>query len=174
MKGEIATIKLLSSDPVPGAGGPHWAWFQQIVATVARPGTTVDMINLKEGYSDPTTPYTEAYNAIEMIKRAYGAEKKGYDAFVIGCCFDPGLRQARALVDIPVIGPTESVALLASTLGNKFSIITYAPCFNAPMEELIERYGLADKLASVRCIPRLTGAEAFGMMLGGKKKNLLN
>ena len=76
---------------------------------------------------DPTTPYTAFFNAKGQIERSYEAVKKGYDAFMIGCAWDPGLKECRALVDIPVVAPVESAALVSCTLGNKFSIIVFEP-----------------------------------------------
>ena len=36
--------------------------------------------------------------------RCAGSRSAGYDAVVVGCCYDPGVRVARELVDIPVVG----------------------------------------------------------------------
>ena len=55
-----------------------------------------------------------------MVEMAYEAEKKGYDAFIIGCASDMGLGEARSLVGIPVVAPTESATLLACTSGSAF------------------------------------------------------
>jgi Asp/Glu/hydantoin racemase len=172
--GGAATIKLMLSNPTPGkAPKSSGGWYQKTVEAVARPGTTIDVVDLKRGYTDPTTPYTAAYNAIGMVERAYEAEKKGYDAFVIGCAFDPGLRESRALLSIPVVAPTESAALLASTLGNKFSIIAIDPSWCPVIERIVQSYGLGDKLASVSCPPGLTMPTAFGMMFGGEQEKLV-
>ncbi len=168
-------IRLLMSDPVPVVPGIDLAhtWYQKTATTVASQGTIVDNVSLRRGYTNPTRTYTAAYNAIEMVNRAYGAEKKEYDGFIVGCAFDPGLRPARSLVNIPVTAPTESAALLACTLGSKFSIINYDPCFNWHMTELIRTYGLADRLASVRNIPGLTEEKAFEMMFGNEQDEFI-
>ena len=163
-------MKLMLSDPIPALPGkPHWAWYQKTIDAVARPGTTVDLTHLPEGYfSMPTGEYAAAYNAIGMIQNAYIAEKRGYDAFLIGCTSDPGLRAARALVSIPVLAAMESAAHLASMLGNKFSIIAFRPGSRGILENLIRGYGLGDKLASVRCHPAFIEQSSFEMMFGGE------
>lgn len=104
-----------------------------------------------------------------QVQRAYEAEKKGYDAFMIGCAFDPGLKECRALVNIPVVAPVESAALLACTLGNNFSIIALAPGWVQIIVNTIRSYGLKDKLASVRCPPGLTFDDASGMAVAGEE-----
>ena len=38
----------------------------------------------------------------EIMTAALEAEREGFDAFVIGCCYDPALSQCRELVNIPV------------------------------------------------------------------------
>lgn len=166
---QVDVTKFMLSEPVPGeVPQTHWAWYQKTIDAVARPGTKVDFVTLKKGYTKPTTPYTETYNTLGMVERAYEAEKKGYDAFLIGCAYDPGLRESRALVDIPVVAPLESGVLLASTLGYKFSIIALDPCAVPIYEDRVRVYGLANKLLNVRYPPGLNGNTAFEMMFDGK------
>ena len=164
-------MKLMLSDPIPALPGrPHWAWYQKTIGAVARPGTIVDLTHLPEGYfSMPTGAYAAAYNAIGMVQNAYRAEKRGYDAFLIGCAADPGLRAARSLLSIPVLAPTESAAHLASMLGNKFSVIAFRPGLCGIFENQIREYGLRDKLASVRCPPAFIGQSSFDLIFGGKE-----
>jgi allantoin racemase len=127
--------------------------YRQIVDAVSRPGTIVDFICLKRGYfSSPTTAYRSAYNAIGMVERGYQAEKKGYDAFMIGCASDPGLIESRSLLKIPVTGPLESSSLLASTLGDRFSVVLLEKAGRPFTRKKIRDYGLENKLASVRYV----------------------
>lgn len=162
-------MKLMLSDPIPGLpGNPHWAWYQKTVDAVARPGTTVDFAYLPEGYFRmPTGAYAAAYNAIGMVQNAYRAEKGGYDGFLIGCATDPGLREARALLSIPVLAPTESAAHLASMVGNKFSIMAFRPGSRGIFESQIHGYGLRDKLVSVRCHQAFIEQSSFELIFGG-------
>jgi allantoin racemase len=162
-------MKLMLSDPIPALPGkPHWAWYQRTIEAVARPGTIVDLTHLPEGYFRMLTgAYAAAYNAIGMIQNAYRAERGGYDAFLIGCTDDLGLRAARALLSIPVLAPTESAVHLASMLGNKFSIIAFRPESCGIVKNQIDEYRLGDKLASVRCPPAFTEQSSFELMFGG-------
>ena len=112
-------------------------------------GTKVDINWLNDGYSDPTYIWTEMYNAVEGVKRYYEAWKTGYDGVIIGCSHDPGLVEARSVVDIPVVGVLESALLIASCLGHRFSVIALHQPAKAVLTDRIRRYGLADKLASI-------------------------
>jgi len=151
---------------------PHWAWYEKTLKAVKRPETSVDFTHLKKGYKS-LSPYTSAYNVVSMVQRAYEAEKKGYDAFIVGCATDLGLKESRAILNIPVVAPTEAVVHFAATLGNKFSIIAVNPNGCVLMENLVRNYSLSDKLASVRPIPGLTLAKTFEMMLGGEQEKLI-
>lgn len=120
------------------------------IKRVAREGTEVHHGWLKVGYSDPTYVWTEMYNAVEAVRRYYEAWKTGYDGIVIGCYLDIGLIQARSIVDIPVTGVCESSILIASCLGAKFSVVTIHRAIAPQIAHNIKRYGMGDRLASVR------------------------
>ena len=170
MPEKTTTRKLMLSEPVFGEGPrQHWEWLTKILAAVGAPGTTVDYVNLKQGYKVMRT-YTRTYNSLGIVQRAYEAEKKGYDGFIIGCASDLGLKEARSMVNIPVVGSTEATALLACSLGNKFSVITTDPTACGRAENLIRSYGLADRLASVRCPEGLTSHKNFAMMAEGPQQ----
>ena len=74
------------------------------------------------------------------------------------------------MVGIPVVGSAEATALLACTLGNKFSVITTDPTACGRTENLIKSYGLGDRIASVRNVQGLTGHKNFAMMAEGQEQ----
>jgi Asp/Glu/hydantoin racemase len=145
----------------------HWKWLAEAVEEVANPGTTVDFVNLKQGYRRLTSAYVRAYNTVEMVRRAYDAEKQGYDAFIVGCASDMALKEARSLVNIPIIGLTESTLIFANLLGTRFSVIATDPSYIGRIDGLIRVYGYGDKLASIRCPAGLNSPKNFAMMAGG-------
>ena len=170
MAGNDKDLKLMLCEPVYGdQPRQHWDWVEKILHDTGNPDTGVDFVNLKHGYRIMRT-YTRTYNSISVAKMAIEAEKKGYDGFVIGCASDLGMREARSMVNIPVIGSTEATTLLACTLGNKFSVITTDPTACARTENLIKSYGLVDRIASVRNVPGLTAHENFAMMKAGHEQ----
>jgi len=81
-----------------------------------------------------------------------------------------GLRECRALVNIPVVAPTESASVLACALGNKFSIINLQPSADPGIELAVRNAGVIGKLASIRCPPGLTVPKAFSLSLGNKSE----
>ena len=170
MMGKKKQAKLMLCEPVYGTEPrQHWDWLSKILHAAGAPDTAVDFVNLRHGYKVMRT-YTRTYNSISVVQRAIEAEKKGYDGFIIGCASDLGLREARSMVNIPVMGATEATALLACTLGNKFSVITTDPTACARTENLIRSYGLGDRIASVRSAPGLTSHKNFAMMAEGPQQ----
>ncbi|MBB3773403.1 allantoin racemase [Angulomicrobium tetraedrale] len=52
------------------------------------------------------------------------SEEQGYDAVIVGCLYDPGVRVARELVDIPVVGPLEASFQMAAYYGHSTMVLT--------------------------------------------------
>jgi allantoin racemase len=47
-----------------------------------------------------------------------------FDAVIVGCFADPGVRAAREVARVPVIGPGEAVYALVQTIAARFGIVT--------------------------------------------------
>lgn len=83
----------------------------------------------------------------QICDAALIAEREGFDAMAIGCFFDPALRSARSLVNIPVMGLGESCALVACSLGRKFGLVTLCADQSADYSDLMHSYGLDRRFA---------------------------
>lgn len=107
---------------------------------------------VKEGLPSIECRYDDAVSVPALLERVKAAARDRVDGIVINCFMDPGLKTARELVHIPVAGPAESAMLLASSLGQSFSVILPAAS-GAPIvvDEAIA-YGVRDNLASVRSV----------------------
>lgn len=88
----------------------------------------------------------------EVLRAVAAADREGFDAFVIGCCYDPGLTQARELTDMPVVGPLESSVLLARLFGHRFSVVTDHRKAVPELEDRVRLYGVEVNCRSVRAI----------------------
>ena len=124
------------------------------LAARARPGTQVDVECLVDVF--PLRYNTYQYNLTKCIdgtvERAIRAETQGYEALVISGMIDPGLIQTRGVVGIPVTGALEASAHVASTMCNRFTLITTDPTVAAQIERLLAFYGLSDKVTRIRHI----------------------
>jgi allantoin racemase len=77
-------------------------------------------------------------------------ERDGFDAVVISCFFDPGLRPSRELLSIPVTSAGEASLLLACSLGEKIGIVTTVKNSIPVIEHLVRGLGLEDRVVGVR------------------------
>lgn len=91
---------------------------------IADLGTEVDAVQIAKGPPAIESVVDSVEASPEILRLVKEAEEEGCDAVIIWCGGDPALDAARELVDIPVIGPGESMRLLASMLGRKPCRIT--------------------------------------------------
>jgi allantoin racemase len=89
---------------------------------------------------------------VEVLKAVVQADREGFDAFVIGCCYDPALTQARELTDMPVVGPLEASASLARLFGHRFAVVTDHHKAVPEIEDRVRLYGLEPNCRSVSAI----------------------
>jgi allantoin racemase len=94
---------------------------------------------------------TELRCAAQAIRQVIEAEQS-YDAVVMGHFQDPGLWEARAALDVPVVGLGEASLLYACQLGWAFGLITIHPTFVRWHQEQVRRYGLEQRLVGVRAM----------------------
>ena len=68
--------------------------------------------------------YVWSRAANEIVEAIIEAEREGFDAAFVNTCMDVGVQQARAMVNIPVLGPGETTMTYATLLGSKFGVVT--------------------------------------------------
>ena len=79
-------------------------------------------------------------------------ESGDYDAFIVACHSDVNLDVLREIIDKPVVGIGQASMHAAAMLGHRFSVIQTTD-HSVPMkEDLVRRYGLWEKCASVRAV----------------------
>jgi len=121
---------------------------------VARPGTDFVFESLEEVFPLPYNTYR--YNTLKCtdaaVERIIRAEQDGFDAAVISCMYDPGLFEARAVVDIPVMGTFEASGLVCMMMGQLFSVVCPDPVVNSVLRRLADSYGFGPRIASIRNI----------------------
>jgi allantoin racemase len=130
--------------------GSYGQALQKIISSAASAGTTVDIRGLS-----PHRAVADQYRYLafldtqEVLENGLQAEKDGYDAFLIGNIFQPGLHELRELLNIPVLGLAECAVQMACLMGPRFSIINVNPKFNRVIVEGIQLQGLESRMVSV-------------------------
>ncbi|MEJ8574226.1 aspartate/glutamate racemase family protein [Microbaculum marinum] len=121
---------------------------------ICGPETTVDLHGIRPG------TYPEGMPPVAMTKFNYGlkltdlqvvdnivtAEREGYDAVAISCFLDPGLEEARSLVDIPVVSSCETALLVSSTVARSFGFLTLDENMAAYLRKLVVHHGFGGKV----------------------------
>lgn len=113
-------------------------------------GVVVSGSQIDEGPGSIECEFETAICVPDTILKIVEAEREGVDAVVIDCMADPGLRPAREMVRIPVVGPSQAAMHVAAMLGHRFSVVTVMRRLRAQFENAAATHGLSGRLASVR------------------------
>ena len=96
--------------------------------------------------------FWESLDAMSILDSVLEAEQNGFDAVAIGNMLDPGLREARSMVDIPVLGLGETSMLTACMMGSRFGLVSVNRYMGGRFDENVSRYGLRERLAALECM----------------------
>jgi Asp/Glu/hydantoin racemase len=129
----------------------YFPFLRRYIGSVAAAGTEVELRGTRVGKID-SFRFWEILDSISILDSVLEAEHAGFDAVAIGNILDPALREARSMVDIPVMGLGETSMLTACLMGSKFSLVGVNRHFGGRFEENVARYSLGDRLAGIDCM----------------------
>ena len=126
---------------------PYGAILRKAIASCVDPGTEVHV----QGITDSSGfgvhyRFLEYQDMKEIIYNAIRAEKEGYDAFLIANSSDAGLREAREMVNIPVLGLSETSMHIACMMGASFGLVTVSEKWTPRNMENVRRCGLESRM----------------------------
>ncbi len=125
----------------------------EYINNAKRMDTKIDVISLKRGPMHLNYYYYDALILTDTLHQIKRAEKEGYDAAIIGCFYDPGLREAREITErIVITAPAEASMIIAAVLGYRFSIIIASNKCIPKMYENVVNYGIVNRLASFESV----------------------
>lgn len=132
---------------------PYGAILRKVIDSCADPGTSVHVQGVSETAGIGVHyRFLEYHDTREVIYNAIRAEKEGFDAYLIGNISDAGIREAREMVNIPVLGLSETSFHLASIMGANFALVTISEKWTPRILENVRRYGLEQRLAGVEAM----------------------
>lgn len=111
--------------------------------------TEVEVKYIKEAPSGIES-YHDAAISEKYLLDKFEEWKEQYDGFIVACHSDIGVDLLRELTDKPVIGIGEASMLFALPLGHKFSILSLKRKKIPQKEDLVKKYGLINRCASIR------------------------
>jgi allantoin racemase len=116
------------------------------------PDTEIVTVSPSYGPAAIDNFYDEVLASVGVVQEIKKGLKENFDGFVIACFNDPGLQASREISDVPVIGIAEAAMLLGCTVAYKFSILSMPKRGLAATRELLARYGMKERCASIRLI----------------------
>jgi len=126
----------------------YFPFLQKYVRSVASSDTEIVIRGTRVGRVD-SYRFWDSLDAVSILDSVLEAEQTGYDAVAIGNMLDPGLREARSMVDIPVLGLGETSMLTSLMMGSKFGLVSVNRYMGGRFDENVSRYQLRDRLASL-------------------------
>lgn len=142
----------------------------QVARGGACAGTQITAVTAPRG-----VPYiscrAEAQLAGAVVLEMLAEHGPGHDAALIAAFGDPGLWAARELFDLPVVGMAEAAMHTAAMLGQRFSIVTFAPALGHWYRDCVEASGLSSRLAAIRALT--SGFGSIDMVAADKAEALV-
>ncbi|MFC5337087.1 aspartate/glutamate racemase family protein [Leucobacter denitrificans] len=97
----------------------------------------------------------DSYESVQeqiVVDAVKNADADGFDSVVIACYYDPAVPAARSAAPVPVIGPLQLVAGMATQYGPKFHLITDIDEAVEPTEQLLTSYGFSNASTGVTAL----------------------
>lgn len=125
---------------------------KRVLYPIKRSDTEFDVEHLSKGPEYYRFWYFKTLAEVAVIERVIAAEREGYDGVYIACAYEPGVKEAREVVDIPVVGATVPTVYLACQLGHKFSYITDTHLALVNTWDLFKKHELDAKCVSMEAV----------------------
>lgn len=151
----------------------HYAAYQ-------RPGTVIEIHGVRDDASTTAAriagravnyAYLHRFHDTQIIENVRRAEREGFDAVIIGVLQDSGLKEARSVVDIPVIGYGEVSMLTACMHGSRFAFVAINPAMDPLVRAMIRDQGLESRAAPTAYMD--CGYQDLSDAVGGKPERFL-
>ncbi|MEP6840996.1 MAG: aspartate/glutamate racemase family protein [Bradyrhizobium sp.] len=117
--------------------------------TVAAPGTDIIAVTSSMGPASIEGFYDEAFAIPGLIQAVTNSPDA--DAGIIACFDDTGLDAARSAARFPVVGICEAALVTTGQIAKRIAVVTTLPRSIVPLEELVRRYGYAERARVTAC-----------------------
>ena len=129
----------------------YTAALRRMLAAAADPGTEVLIRGIagRGGIGDQyrSLEFVEAIEVLENVARAEAEER--CDAVLLGNIADPGLRPAREMASVPVLGLCETALLTACQMGASTGLVVANEKHRTRVLDNVALYGLGARVAAV-------------------------
>ena len=121
----------------------------EVIDWVKDPSNTVEVQSNVLGFDSLESFYEYEVATMGMAKMIKPLKKGDYDAVLIACFGDPGLYALREISKIPVYGIAELTLAGCYGIAGKYALIVAKKKAEFMMENMINQYGLKDRLSGV-------------------------
>ena len=125
------------------------ATIAEAARAVAAAGTEIIAVTSAMGPASIEGFYDEAFAVPGLLQALQ--DNPDADAAIIACFDDTGLDAARTAVGYPVVGICEAALVTAGQIAKRIGVVTTLPRSIVPLEELVRRYGFAERAAVTAC-----------------------
>lgn len=94
----------------------------------------------------------DAHKAEQAVTQTLAAWKRPVDGIILASFGDTGLDAVRAQTDTPVVGIAQSAYAMASVLGPRMSIVSFAPTMADALRKTALGYGHGERLAAMHMV----------------------
>jgi allantoin racemase len=145
-----------------------------------RPGTEIVIHGVRDDVSPDAAriagravnyAYLHRFHDTQVLENVRRAEREGFDAVILGMLQDSGLKEARSIVDIPVIGYGEVSMLTACMHGSRFAFVAINPDMDPLVRAMIRDQGLESRAAPTAYMD--CGYEDLGNAVAGRPQQFL-
>jgi allantoin racemase len=133
----------------PNTTASMTATIAEAARAVAASGTEIVAVTSSMGPASIEGFYDEAFAVPGLIHALSNAPDA--DAAIIACFDDTGLDAARTAVPYPVVGICEAGLVTAGQIAKRIAVVTTLPRSIVPLEELVRRYGFAERARVTAC-----------------------
>lgn len=160
-------LRILKTIPVKHGLDSWGPANRALLESVGRYDVTYELWDAPESPVDEI--WDESSNAlaagphVQLVREALG---QGYAAIAMGCLYEPGVDEAKALGRLPIVGALEASVYMAATIATCFSIVMGSSTGANMVVERVEGMGLGKKLASIHTI------DALPLQFAGEQRQL--
>src|SRR6476660_5433578 len=116
---------------------------------VAASGTEIVAVTSSMGPASIEGFYDEAFAVPGLIEALL--KTPDADVGIVACFDDTGLDAARTAARFPVVGICEAALVTAGQIAKRIAIVTTLPRSIVPLQELVRRYGFAERADVTAC-----------------------
>jgi allantoin racemase len=144
-------MKLLVLLPLLGYKGIEEATRNEI-SRMGQSDLEFEVRSLSMGPASIESEFDDRLASPWVLDEIRKAEREGFEAVFVSCMGDVAISAARELVRIPIIGPYQTCMAVASTLGDKFGVVTVMQNVLPFFIRKAREHGMEQNLAGVRSI----------------------